>query len=208
LFVLLPGFLDVNVFGPASQLFYSGWVTLTAPDFLRLALDPDRLAVLGLAATGPLDIEAVAHQLTMTVGQVRRAVSRLAEAGLLDENLTLNRATIRAVAATLPGEEPAASSVLDGPWTEEEKQILSRHFVGSRLTEIPVSRPARRLVLERLAHELEIGLRYSEKEVNSMIQTFHPDYAALRRYMVDEGLVTRAQGSYWRSGGRVDVTGE
>lgn len=182
-------------------------MTLTATDFLRLALDPDRLAVMGLAATGPLDIEDAAHRLSMTVGQVRRAVSRLAEAGLLDEQLTLDRSALRAVAATLPGEEPAAGSVLEGPWSDEERQVLSRHFVGSRLVDIPAGRPARLLVLERLAHELEVGLRYSEKEVNSIIQAFHPDYAALRRYMVDEGLVTRAHGSYWRTGGRVDVHG-
>jgi hypothetical protein len=180
-------------------------VTLSATDFLRLTLDPDRLAVLGLAATGPLDIAEAAHRLAMTVGQVRRAVSRLVEARLLDQHLTLDRGTIRAVAATLPGEEAADTSMLDGPWTEEEKQILSRHFVGSRLTEIPANRTARMVVLERLAHELEIGLRYSEREVNSIIQTFYPDYAAIRRYMVDEGFVTRAQGSYWRTGGRVDV---
>ena len=78
-------------------------MTLSATDFLRLTLDPDRLAVLGLAATGPLDIAEAAHRLAMTVGQVRRAVSRLVEAGLLDQHLTLDRGTIRAVAATLPG---------------------------------------------------------------------------------------------------------
>jgi hypothetical protein len=61
------------------------------------------------------------------------------------------------------------------------------------------------VILERLAQEFEVGLRYSEKEVNSLLQTFHPDYAALRRFMVDEGFLSRADGSYWRSGGRVEV---
>jgi hypothetical protein len=194
------------------QLFYSLAVhvtrsgSLSVAEFLRLAVDPDRLAVLGLAATGPLDIEEAAHRLSMTVGQVRRAVSRLVEAGLLDENLSLDRSVLRALAAALPRDEPVAAEVLEGPWTQSERQILGKYFVGSRLTEIPVSRSARTVVLERLASEFEVGLRYSEKQVNSTIQTFHPDYAALRRYMVDEGFLTRAEGSYWRSGGRVDVT--
>jgi hypothetical protein len=179
---------------------------LSVAEFLRLAVDPDRLAVLGLAATGPLDIEEAAHRLSMTVGQVRRAVSRLVEAGLLDENLSLDRSVLRTLAASLPGEEPASAEVLQGPWSQSERQVLTRYFVGTRLTEIPVSRAARTVVLERLASEFEVGLRYSEKQVNSTIQTFHPDYAALRRYMVDEGFLTRAEGSYWRSGGRVDVT--
>jgi hypothetical protein len=181
-------------------------VHVTPTEFLRLAVDPERLAVLGLAATGPLDIHEAAHRLSMTVGQVKRAVSRLVEAGLLDENLSLDRSVLRSIAGSLPREEPVSAEVLEGPWTHSEKQTLGRYFVGTRLTEIPVSRSARTVVLERLASEFEVGLRYTEKEVNSTIQTFHPDYAALRRYMVDEGFLTRAEGSYWRSGGRVDVT--
>jgi hypothetical protein len=180
-------------------------VALTPTDFLRIVLDPHRLAVLGLAALEPLDVEKAAHQLRMTVGQVRRAVSRLVEAGLLDQELALDRAALRAVAEALPGNEPVAGSVLEGPWSSEERQLLGRYFVGSRLTEVPAQSQRRRVVLERLAHEFEPGVRYDEKEVNMILLTFHPDYAALRRYLIDEGFLTRADGSYWRSGGRVEV---
>ena len=38
-----------------------------------------------------------------------------------------------------------------------------------------------------------------------MLKRFHPDAAALRRYLVDEGFMCREQGEYWRTGGRVDV---
>ncbi len=31
----------------------------------------------------------------------------------------------------------------------------------------------------------------------------YPDYATLRRYLVDEGLLTRADGVYWCTGGQV-----
>ncbi|MDP3984012.1 MAG: DUF2087 domain-containing protein [Acidimicrobiia bacterium] len=180
-------------------------MALSPTDFLRLALDPDRLAVLGLAASGPIDIEQAAHRLSLTVGQVRRAVSRLAEAGLLDEDLSLDRAALREIAEALPGEEPISPSVLDGPWTAEERQLLSRYFVGSRLAELPTQASRRRVVLERLAHEFEVGIRYTEKRVNSIILTFHPDYAAIRRYLIDEGFLSRADGAYWRSGGRIDA---
>ena len=180
-------------------------MSLNATDFLRVALDPHRLAVLGLAASGPLDIDDVAYRLSITVGQVRRAVSRLVEAGLLDSNLALNRQALRDLAETLPADEAVSPLVLEGPWSPEEKDILGRFFVGTRLTEIPAPHARRRVILERLAQEFEVGLRYSEKEVNSVLQLFHPDYAALRRFMVDEGFLSRADGSYWRSGGRVEV---
>ena len=31
----------------------------------------------------------------------------------------------------------------------------------------------------------------------------HPDYAALRRYLVDEEFLSRSHGEYWRTGGTV-----
>ena len=91
---------------------------VTPPEFLRLAVDPDRLAVLGLAATGPLNIEEAAHRLSMTVGQVRRSVSRLVEAGLLDENLSLDRSCVaryrRLAAAGRAGLLRGAGGPVDG----------------------------------------------------------------------------------------------
>jgi hypothetical protein len=30
----------------------------------------------------------------------------------------------------------------------------------------------------------------------------HPDTAALRRYLVDDGFMEREAGEYWRAGGR------
>ena len=63
------------------------------------------------------------------------------------------------------------------------------------------------MVLERLALEFEAGRRYSETEVNEILGTFHEDYASLRRYLVDEGLLDRAEGQYWRAGGRAREAG-
>jgi hypothetical protein len=61
------------------------------------------------------------------------------------------------------------------------------------------------MVLEVLAQEFEPGRRYTEREVNEVLGRWHSDVAALRRYLVDEGLLDREPGIYWRSGGPVDV---
>jgi hypothetical protein len=34
-----------------------------------------------------------------------------------------------------------------------------------------------------------------------MLARFHPDYCALRRHMVDEEILDRSDGVYWRAGG-------
>lgn len=174
-------------------------------EFLRLALDPVRLAVLGAAAMGPVDVGAVAEGLDVAPHRVEKALGRLRGAGLIDAALRLDSDALRAISAQLPNLAPADDAVLEGSWTAEERVILARFFERDRLREIPANRSKRLVVLERIVQEFEPGLRYDEREVNRRLQLVHPDHAALRRYLVDEGLMTRADGAYWRSGGRFDL---
>lgn len=60
-------------------------------------------------------------------------------------------------------------------------------------------------MLERIALEFEPGIRYDERTVNAIVGRFFNDHASLRRYLVDEGLLAREGGEYWRTGGRVDA---
>jgi hypothetical protein len=85
----------------------------------------------------------------------------------------------------------------------DDSRILRRYFRGGRLTQIPPQLSRRRVVLDRLAQEFDVGYRYSEREVNGILRRFHEDVASLRRFLVDEGFLDRAAGEYWRSGGSV-----
>jgi hypothetical protein len=136
--------------------------------------------------------------------RVERALGRLRAAGLVDSDLRLDTEALRAVSRQLPDLAPADEAVLEGAWSADERAILARFFERDRLREIPATRSKRLVVLERVVQVFEPGLRYNESEVSRRLQLFHPDYAALRRYLVDEGLLARADGAYWRSGGRFD----
>jgi len=93
--------------------------------------------------------------------------------------------------------------------------VLGRFIRGNELASIPTARAKRLLVLDHLARLFEPGRRYTEAEVNQALGAWYPDYAALRRYLVDEGFLRRADerdptGSrslklYWRAGGSFDV---
>lgn len=175
-------------------------------EYLRLTLDPDRLAVLGALSARPGTADDIAER----SGKDRRAtlevLAALVRSGLAahDEGgYELDRQALRAVARQLPAARPPHPRVGFG-MTAEEQEILGRFFRGEHLVEIPAARGKRLVVLERLSLEFEPGVRYAEPEVNKILSGFHDDYASLRRYLVDEGLLDRAAGSYWRSGGRVD----
>jgi hypothetical protein len=70
---------------------------------------------------------------------------------------------------------------------------------------MPAQRSRRLIVLDHLAGAFEPGVTYPEREVNAILGGFHDDYATLRRYLVDEGFLSREDGAYWRSGGSVEL---
>jgi len=76
------------------------------------------------------------------------------------------------------------------------------NFVGAggRLLGIPAQRKKRLVILRWLAEEFQPGRRYPEPEVNQVIGRRHLDFATLRRLLVDEELMQRRSGVYWRTG--------
>jgi hypothetical protein len=88
----------------------------------------------------------------------------------------------------------------------DEQAVNRAFFKGERLVAIPAKRSKRLVVLDRLAQMFEPGRHYSEAQVNEMLGSVHPDFAALRRYLVDEGFLDREFGWYWRCGGTFDVS--
>jgi hypothetical protein len=56
---------------------------------------------------------------------------------------------------------------------------------------LPKSRNDRLPVLKQMAELFESDRRYPEAEVNSRLKAIHPDFALLRRYLIDEGFLKR-----------------
>ncbi|WP_232534081.1 DUF2087 domain-containing protein [Plantactinospora sp. KBS50] len=88
----------------------------------------------------------------------------------------------------------------------DRDRVLRTFLTDGRLVSMPARAGKRRILLEHIATRFEPGVRYPESEVNIMLRAIYPaDWVALRRYLVDEGLLDRADGWYWRSGGYVEV---
>lgn len=82
--------------------------------------------------------------------------------------------------------------------TYEEKVV--RSFIrDDRLVSIPARDKKRQVVLRYLVDRCFPEDRvYPEKEVNQRLALVHPDVAALRRYLVDGGYMSREAGEYRR----------
>ena len=178
---------------------------MDAGTLVGLLADPIRLKVVAALALGADTIEDVARAAGLPLKDVALAARRLARNGLVRRDghrleLLADRfqAAARAAAESVPAPEPLS----DDP---AEAAVLSAFVRDGRLTSIPAQHSKRMVVLEHLVRVFEPGVRYPEREVNALLAVWHPDVAALRRYLVDTGLLTREAGVYWRIGGYVDV---
>lgn len=181
---------------------------MTPEEYAKFALDRGRLAVLGLLAVADRTTDDLVELTGHDRREVLEWVGTLAVEGLVAkafyDRWHLADEGLLAVAEQLPKPAPPSARVMMG-MTEAEQEVLARFTSGNRLVEVPSKRAHRLVVLERLALEFEPGRRYPEQEVNGILSLWHPDYAVLRRALVDERFLDRAAGEYWRSGGRVEL---
>ena len=181
-------------------------------DLLALLAEPDRLRAFAAVVLGADNLIDVAEWARLEPRAAARALNRLVAGGLLEgaaakdyrvRTEVLKEAARRHAAARREGAVEGGS------------EVLGRFVQGGRLVAIPAARGKRLAVLNHLAGLFEPGRRYPEREVNEILRAWHPDYAMLRRYLVDEGFLDRADepapsGSrsdkvYWRVGGIVEV---
>ena len=185
------------------------------PDLLtamKALSDASRLRIVGLLADGRrMAVEQLAAALKVTPATVVHHLKKLREAGLVDSHarppymdysLRLGRlseigASLGRIAREQSGLPDKADGTLPDWATPGDAKVLRAFFEGERLTSIPVQHTKRLVVLRLLAETVfEKKRKYPEKEVNQLLAVRHPDAASLRRYLVDEGFMSRKAGMY------------
>lgn len=177
-----------------------------AERLLALIAEPDRLRVVSALALGASTVRDIRTMTGLGVRPVEKALARLISGDLVVREPD---GSARLVTEDLLSAARRAASTrrlndeLDGPVGASE--VLRRFFRGGRLTSIPSMRSKRLVVLDYLVQAFEPGRAYSERVVNETLSRYHSDVASLRRYLVDERLMERGGGYYWRCGGTFDV---
>ncbi|WP_044642298.1 DUF2087 domain-containing protein [Risungbinella massiliensis] len=183
--------------------------------FHKVIADPTRLRILVLLAKEPLHGQALAGKLGLTPPTITHHISKLREIGLIYERRVKNTIYIhldpiafrRDVEAVLQLVFPDEQKEV---YMTEEKEQLSvlRNFFTSdgKLKQLPGKQKKRLIVLEHLIRTLQVGKKYTEKEINEHLQSFHEDYATIRRELVIHHFFYRENGIYelnppemWRS---------
>jgi len=179
-------------------------------ELVALLAEPDRLKALATVALGANSLPDVAEYAGLDPKSAAKALSRLVAGGLVEggsgEGYRVRYETLRA-AVRPPADESE-------PTEESGNEVLRRFIHKGRLLAMPAARGKRLIVLDHLAGLFEPGRRYPEREVNELLGRYHPDYAMLRRYLVDDGFLDRADEQtpggpsvkvYWRTGGTIKL---
>ena len=176
---------------------------LEAAATLGVLADIDRFKVISAIALGSAEVDDIVRSSGVDRRTAEKALSRLVAADLISNEGGVWRVRfdeLHEQARAAATERAAMESVPEGAGV-----IVQRFFRGGRLKAIPAAHGKRQPVLDHLAQQFEPGRTYTEAEVNDILASFHDDFAALRRYMVDDGFLDRAEGKYWRAGGTFHV---
>ncbi len=178
---------------------------LDAATLVGLLADDHRRQAFAAVELGASSLDDVVAATGLTQPAAAKALGRLVEAGLVisvsDEGKQLLHAMGAAfqAAARVAMQRTPSDEHRDLP--DEARRVMRAFVVDGRLQSIPTAYGKRLVILDWLAQDFELGRKYTEPMVNLVIGKRHPDTAALRRYLVDAGMLDRADGEYWRSGG-------
>jgi len=173
-----------------------------------LLAEESRLKVVSAIVLGATTEREIVTATNLDPKTVRKALERLIRGGIVESATTGGLRVVterfkeaaRRVAADRPQPRPEELGA-----TADQAQVLRNFLVDGKLSHIPATRSKRLVVLDFLAGQFEPGRVYPEAQVNYVLGRFHPDYAALRRYLVEEELLERREGFYWRTGGTFDL---
>ena len=176
---------------------------MTPTALCGLLAESDRLRVFAAVVLGAHTPSAVESATGLPARVVEPAIRRLQQGGLL----TVAGGALAADAAAFKDAVRSTAAAAGPPApldADRERDLVLRAFISDgRLIRIPAAQGKRTVVLEHIVSSFEPGVRYPERAVDAILRAWHDDHAALRRHLVDAGLLSRDSNVYWRSGGPV-----
>jgi predicted transcriptional regulator len=180
----------------------------TLLQFFKALANENRLKLLGVLADRECGVEELATLLDVKAPTVSHHLGILADLGLVqmrrEGNDHLYRLNVdglhgmsRQVLSSFQAERVAALGD-DVEYDSWERKVLEAFLEGDQITAIPAGYKKSLAVFKWVANRFEMGRRYTEVEVNEIIERHYEDYCMMRREMVDNGLMARDGRTYWR----------
>jgi len=169
---------------------------------LKLLADETRLEILNILLREDSYVEKLACELALTPATICYHLKKLESAGVVNCSRTqfymiysVNREIFDKTLYELIKKDTPTVDMEE----KYKKEVLSHFFKYGKLTQIPMQRKKREIVLKEIAKQFEPGRKYEETEVNEIIHRFHDDHCTIRREMIACGIMARKDSLYWLS---------
>lgn len=169
--------------------------------FFKVMGNADRVRIAARLMDAPATVSELAEALGLKKVDTAEHVAALRAIDLVqpavDNTFVFDHKALFALNSFLLARENLPTPIDDWP-DENVRKTLRPFFEGYSLRQIPEGNKRFLMLLEWLVTLFDHGVQYSEQQVNDIIAQYNPDYATLRRGMIDANLMAREKGVYWR----------
>ena len=186
----------------------SDYLSESVLEFFKALADANRLKIIGLLAQQPHTVEQLAALLGLGISTTSHHLSRLSRVGLVSARVdghyyiySLQIDVLHEMAQTLLKKENLPKLTDNIDLEAYDRKVLDTFLdADGRIIAFPAQLKKHQIVLKYVANAFQLERRYSEKEVNAILEKFHEDTAQLRRDLIDFRLMARegGGGAYWR----------
>lgn len=182
----------------------------TLLEFFKALADANRLKIVGFLAQRSYTVKELSETLGLSISTTSNHLSYLAQVGLVSARAmghysvySLELESLQNMARRLLQTEdlPKLSQSSDSDVSAYDRKVLTT-FVDSqgRIIAFPAQEKKYQVLLRYVLNAFEVGVRYTEKQVNEILLRFNDDTASLRRGMIEYHMMERegGGGAYWR----------
>jgi DNA-binding transcriptional ArsR family regulator len=176
--------------------------------FFSAMSDANRLKIVGLLAQNDYSVEDLAELLGKSPSTISHHLSKLSKIGLVSARAEsyynvyfLNTDILERMAKSILAQETLPNAVADIDIDTYDRKVIENYMQpDGRLKTIPAQRKKLEAVLKHIVQNFELDKKYTEKQVNEILNRFHDDSASLRRELVGFKFMAREAGggAYWR----------
>jgi predicted transcriptional regulator len=176
-------------------------------NFFKALADANRLKIVGLLAQKSYTVEQLANALGLGISTTSHHLAKLSEASLVSARAdghyyyySLKTDILHEMSQRLLADETLANLSRSEKISFEDRVMATFVEPDGRIKAFPVQEKKFAVLLNYVLKAFEPGVRYTEKQVNEILQRFNEDTASLRRGMIEYHMMDRASdgGAYWR----------
>jgi hypothetical protein len=173
--------------------------------FFKVLGNESRLKLLGLLANQERSVGELAALLELREPTVSHHLSTMKELGLVNVRAEGNTRIywldvkfLESMSKDILSQAQLAELAPAGGENRWEQKVLSTFVENGRITQLPARRKKQLVVMNWVVEHFKYDVRYPEADLNEKLKELNPDFASLRRYLIDHKLMARENNVYWR----------